>query len=308
MRDDEWLSRIEAFFSQRGQVMAPQNRKQADIPQFAERLDNRVGTACGFCVTLNQCLIFFTPGVPSEFKVMVDEQILPRLKSRLELPSPPYCLRLTTFGRGESSLAALLESLLLPEGVTLGYRAAMPVVEIKLTGPQSEQSAMEAVWLQVKALLHEWIIFEGTTGLAATLATVLRNHHLRLAVSETFTGGLLHWQLSTGGVPLAGGECPVSTEESLVQLLARSRALAVTHQTEWVITVGGCGQDSVALCLLTPHLQIAQQLVFTSDRHSATLRQELVSVLAMSMLLRALQGRPLPVTPGWLEVTEQLQE
>ncbi len=85
--------------------MAPSNRKQAELPASAEFINNPVGTACGFAVQLNRCLMFFTPGVPSEFKVMVEHEILPRLRERFSLPQPPVCLRLTTFGRSESDLA-----------------------------------------------------------------------------------------------------------------------------------------------------------------------------------------------------------
>lgn len=105
---EEWLAQMERFFSERGRVMAPSNRKQAEIPASAELVDNPVGTACGFAITLNRCLMFFTPGVPSEFKVMVEQQILPRLRERFTLPEPPLCLRLTTFGRSESDLARVL--------------------------------------------------------------------------------------------------------------------------------------------------------------------------------------------------------
>lgn len=101
----EWIARMEAFFTERGRVMAPSNRKQAQIPASAEVVDNPIGTACGFMLTLNRCLMFFTPGVPSEFKRMVDEQIVPRLRERFSVASAPLCLRLTTFGRSESDLA-----------------------------------------------------------------------------------------------------------------------------------------------------------------------------------------------------------
>ena len=81
--NEAWLSHMERFFTERGRVMAPSNRKQAEIPASAELIDNPVGTACGFAVKLNRCLMFFTPGVPSEFKVMVQQEILPRLRERL---------------------------------------------------------------------------------------------------------------------------------------------------------------------------------------------------------------------------------
>ncbi len=85
--------------------MASSNRKQAFIPPSAELIDNLVGTACGFALQLNHCLLYFTPGVLSEFKVMGEREIVPHLRDRFDLPDPPLCLRMTTFGHGESDLA-----------------------------------------------------------------------------------------------------------------------------------------------------------------------------------------------------------
>lgn len=77
---EAWLKEMERYFHERGRVMAPSNRKQAELPASAEFINNPVGTACGFAIQLNRCLMFFTPGVPSEFKVMVEHEILPRLR------------------------------------------------------------------------------------------------------------------------------------------------------------------------------------------------------------------------------------
>jgi molybdopterin-biosynthesis enzyme MoeA-like protein len=48
---EEWLAQMERFFTERGRVMAPSNRKQAEIPASAELVDNPVGTACGFAIS-----------------------------------------------------------------------------------------------------------------------------------------------------------------------------------------------------------------------------------------------------------------
>jgi len=77
-------------------------------------LDNPVSTACGFSLQLNHCLMFFTPGVPSEFKVMTEQQIVPRLRQDFALPEPPLCLLLTTFGTSESHLAVEIDGMVLP--------------------------------------------------------------------------------------------------------------------------------------------------------------------------------------------------
>ena len=177
---EAWLKEMERYFHERGRVMAPSNRKQAELPASAEFINNPVGTACGFAVQLNRCLMFFTPGVPSEFKVMVEHEILPRLRERFSLPQPPVCLRLTTFGRSESDLAQSLDTLQLPPGVTMGYRSSMPIIELKLTGPASEQQAMEKLWLDVKRVAGQSVIFEGTEGLPAQISRELQNRQFSL--------------------------------------------------------------------------------------------------------------------------------
>src|SRR5881398_2620690 len=58
-----WLARMEEYFKRRSRVMPPNNRKQAMLPAGAEVLDNPVGTACGFAVTIGKARFFFTPGV-----------------------------------------------------------------------------------------------------------------------------------------------------------------------------------------------------------------------------------------------------
>ncbi len=133
---EAWLKEMERYFHERGRVMAPSNRKQAELPASAEFINNPVGTACGFAVQLNRCLMFFTPGVPSEFKVMVSTKSCAPARA-FSLPQPPVCLRLTTFGRSESDLAQSLDALQLPPGVTMGYRSSMPIIELKLTGRQA---------------------------------------------------------------------------------------------------------------------------------------------------------------------------
>jgi nicotinamide-nucleotide amidase len=76
---EAWLARMEEFFRRRSRVMPPNNRKQAMLPEGAELIDNPIGTACGFAVTIGKARFFFTPGVPRELRRMVEEQVVPRL-------------------------------------------------------------------------------------------------------------------------------------------------------------------------------------------------------------------------------------
>lgn len=65
----EWLETMTRFFAERGRPMAESNRKQAEIPASAEMINNPVGTACGFAVQLNRCLMFFTPACRLNLKL-----------------------------------------------------------------------------------------------------------------------------------------------------------------------------------------------------------------------------------------------
>ncbi|MDU1573807.1 MAG: nicotinamide mononucleotide deamidase-related protein YfaY [Pantoea sp.] len=302
-----WLDNIEAWFASRGRVMAASNRKQAEIPANAEMLDNPVGTACGFALRLNRCWIFFTPGVPSEFKVMVEQQILPRLKQQFDLPEPPLCLRLTTFGRGESDIAAELEPLALPEGVVMGYRSSMPIIEIKLTGPASQRVAMEQVWQQVRLLLAECTIFEGTEGLPALLARELKDRGFRLALSEQYTAGLLHWQLAAAEVPLSAAEILPAHQEGLEEQVQRTRALAAHQGTVLALSTGALEEGEVSLALHTPEASWGQRVKFTHGRHNLETRQKVVAMMAMNMLRRWLHGSEVSTGHGWIDVLESVK-
>ncbi len=314
----QWLAKIEAFFAERGRVMAPSNRKQAQIPANAEMIDNPVGTACGFALQLNRCLMFFTPGVPSEFKVMVEREIVPRLRERFDLPDPPLCLRLTTFGRAESELASQLDSLPLPEDVVLGYRSSMPIIELKLTGPAHERDAMELAWQKVREVAGESAIYEGTDDLPTQLAQRLQQRPYTLAIGEQFTAGLLTWQCQSAGMPVAAGEwltidgaAPGGADEAqtvLTRLARQAAGLARSHGTSLALVVGSLEQDSLSLALHTPERDYAQTVTFavSLQRHGLKTRQEMVSLMALNMLRRWLNGWQVYGEHGWIRIAATL--
>ncbi len=302
----EWLEKMEAFFASRGKIMAASNRKQAEIPAGAEMIDNPVGTACGFAMQLNRCWMFFTPGVPSEYKVMVMDQILPRLKARFQLPEPPVCLRMTTFGRGESDLASDIEPLPLPEGVVMGYRASMPIIELKLNGPVEKLPEMERFWQQVREIAGDSVIFEGFETLPEQLARRLRERNLTLAVSEQFSAGLLQWQLISAEAALAAGNVLPNQAESLQEMAARARQLAQTSGSDLALLVGGIEDDRLGFALHTPQGIFAQKVKFNVNRHALKARQDMVAMLAMNMLRRWLNGQTVTTGHGWIDVVETL--
>lgn len=303
---EAWLAEMERFFRERGRVMAPSNRKQAELPASAEFINNPVGTACGFAVQLNRCLMFFTPGVPSEFKVMVEHEILPRLRERFSLTEPPLCLRLTTFGRSESDLAQSLDSLSLPEGVTLGYRSSMPIIELKLTGPYAQREAMRSLWHEVKRVAGQSLIFEGTEGLPLQIARELQKRQLNLTLSEQFTGGLVALQLSRVGAPLLASEVVPSQEETLAQTAHWTTERRDNHYAGLALAISGLENDHLNFALATPDGTFALRVHFSVTRHSLLVRQEVCAMMALNMLRRWFNKQDIASEHGWIEVVESL--
>ncbi|ECO5908040.1 nicotinamide mononucleotide deamidase-related protein YfaY [Salmonella enterica] len=303
---EEWLAEMERYFQQRGRVMAPSNRKQAELPASAEFIPNPVGTACGFALQLNRCLMFFTPGVPSEFKVMVEQEILPRLRARFSLPEPPFCLRLTTFGRSESDLAQSLDSLSLPPGVTMGYRSSMPIIELKLTGPATQREAMLALWSEVRRVAGQNLIFEGTEDLPAQIARCLQERQLSLTLSEQYTSGLLALQLSRAGAPVLASEVVPSQEETLAQTAHWTTERRSNHYAGLALAVSGLENEHLNFALATPDGTYALRVRFSANRYSLAIRQEVCAMMALIMLRRWLNGEDMTSEHGWINVVESL--
>ncbi|HHK9754071.1 TPA: nicotinamide mononucleotide deamidase-related protein YfaY [Klebsiella pneumoniae] len=302
----EWLETMTRFFAERGRPMAESNRKQAEIPASAEMINNPVGTACGFAIQLNRCLMFFTPGVPSEFKVMVEQEILPRLRQRFTLPDPPVCLRMTTFGRSESELAQSLNPLTLPPGVVMGYRSSMPIIELKLTGPANQRDAMLALWPEVRKVAGDSLIFEGTEGLPAQIARCLQERQLSLTLSEQFTSGLLALQLSRAGAPLLASEVVPAQEETLAQAARWAAERRINHFAGLALAVSGQENDHLNVALATLDGTFALRVKFSATRHSLAVRQEVCAMMALNMLRRWLNGQPLASEHGWINVVDSL--
>ncbi|MCW3473074.1 CinA family nicotinamide mononucleotide deamidase-related protein [Limobrevibacterium gyesilva] len=207
--DEEWLARMEAFFTRRSRVMPPNNRKQAMLPAGAEILDNPIGTACGFSMDIGKARFFFTPGVPRELRRMLEEQIIPRLLARSGAPTSIFLKRLHSYGLGESHVDTLLAGVeaMVPDGsVKLGFRAHYPQIETKLTARGTDMGDVRRKLAPVEAAVHErlgnFIVAEDDQTLEGVVLAALTGHQATLAVVETFTAG----QIAARIAPLPGAE------------------------------------------------------------------------------------------------------
>ncbi len=201
---DQWLEKMEGFFTRRGRTMPPNNRKQAMLPSTAEMLDNPIGTACGFAMEIGAARFFFTPGVPRELHRMLEQQIIPRLLAREGGVAPTIHLkRFHIYGLGESHVDQLLTGLedLVPDGsLKLGFRAHYPQIEVKLTLRGTDmndvQRKLAPVQAEVRRRIGNFIVAEDDQTLESVLLAELRRTNATLALAETFTGGLIAGRLA----------------------------------------------------------------------------------------------------------------
>lgn len=171
-----------------------QIKKQALIPESADLLDNPVGLALGFKLTINGAICYFTPGVPREMKEMFRRSILPDIRSRFKLKSLLKTSRLNIAGIGESQVQQLVNQHV-PEKalreIQLGFRAHMTSVELKLTIDRPELEPVLAETLErVKAVLSDYI-FSDSASLPESIINLLRDQKKRVVIAESCTGGLI---------------------------------------------------------------------------------------------------------------------
>ena len=188
------LEHLENWCARRGFELNAPNRKQASLPKGADILDNAIGSAVGFAVNYHDCRIFCTPGVPSEAEQMLTQVIMPQLAAFLPEDQHTEIHRMQVFGIGESTLQRLIDEQLpdWPETIELGFRAARPLVEVKLATQDPLISALSRQWQnKLRQLLGSHIVGEGTASLPEVVIDLLRERKQQVTFAESCTGGLI---------------------------------------------------------------------------------------------------------------------
>src|SRR5262249_38310075 len=104
VEDPAALEAIAAMFARRNRVMAERNRVQALFPQGASVIPNRTGTAPGIWMQVGRATFGCLPGVPSEMRIMFDEEVAPRLRALGGSARVILHHKINLFGKGESDI------------------------------------------------------------------------------------------------------------------------------------------------------------------------------------------------------------
>ncbi|MCK5542107.1 MAG: competence/damage-inducible protein A [Desulfobacterales bacterium] len=193
----EALSDMEAFFKQKNFKMSETNKKQAYFPSKAVILKNACGTAPGFYMNYGKSIFYFLPGVPFEMKEMFKKRVLPDICGKFEV-SQRLKSKFTLFGVPESKAAQNLEGFeeKFPM-LQLGFRAAFPIIEIKLSSPaisddvKVRESFSKAHNWALSKFVAANVVSDKGLSMEEEVARLLIEKQKTIAVAESCTGGLI---------------------------------------------------------------------------------------------------------------------
>ncbi|TLU66780.1 CinA family nicotinamide mononucleotide deamidase-related protein [Thalassotalea litorea] len=188
------LKELQDWCDRRQYPLTEPNRKQAILPKGCDIVSNPIGSAPGFSLTLNNCLVICTPGVPREMKLMLSESILPIIQTKMPADMNNKTHKLKVFGIGESGLQKIINDQISdwPEHIELGFRASQPLLEIKLTAHYLSDHGDLQLWTEkLRRLFSHHVVCEGEGDLPSTLVELLNTQNKTLTMAESCTGGLI---------------------------------------------------------------------------------------------------------------------
>jgi nicotinamide-nucleotide amidase len=208
-RDEEIIESMKARWARlkRTGAFPESNIAQAMIPDGAEILPNRHGSAPGIWLEDERGRwVAMLPGVPREMRGLLADELLPRIRARVEKWSgadiPVVRSRtLRTTGIAESALADLLGDLAKGvDGMGLAFLPSVESVDLRLTVrglPSAEADAkLDAAVLKLRNTAGRYVYGEEGADLAEIVLSACRKTGLRIAVAESCTGGMLGERLT----------------------------------------------------------------------------------------------------------------
>lgn len=190
--DEDVMADIRDFFGRVGREMSKSNEKQALIPQGAEILPNRVGTAPGIKVKLGDAMVCFVPGVPKELYQIFEDSVMPWLARESNTRFEQKIIR--CFGLPEADFAEQLKGIDTGDA-ELAYQVKYPDILLRVVtyhgNPDEARARVEIASKQIYERLGEYIYAEGETTMPEAVGRLLRDAQMTVAVAESCTGGLL---------------------------------------------------------------------------------------------------------------------
>ncbi|QQL44293.1 CinA family nicotinamide mononucleotide deamidase-related protein [Sulfuriroseicoccus oceanibius] len=220
---------IRSYLERRGVSVRAEQSRQAMVPQGAEVLENPNGTAPGLWFDglprdgVRCRFLAVLPGPPRELHPMVNELVIPRLRSAFGRGDAEVTDVLHLIGVGEADVAAAVDGPLEAiDGLRHGYCARIGEVDVRLIGKREIVDRGREVVTRVFA---DRLVAAG--GLVPTVIRLLADRGWMLTTAESCTGGAIASALTD----VSGASAVVDSGLVTYSNEAKMRFLGVSKQT-----------------------------------------------------------------------------
>ena len=244
IRNQEVLEHVSAFFTKLGFTNMPEiNKQQADVLSKATVLFNDVGTAPGMAIEEKGKYYMFMPGVPYEMKYLMENRVIPILKS-ISKQGFIYNSYILTVGIGESHLASAISSIeeALPAFIKLAYLPRLGAVLLRLTAQGDNEKEVirqtEYFAKEIQRCLGEHVVCLENSSFERVIVERFVASRCSFATAESCTGGAIASSLTAiaGASGMFQGGAVVYSNTAKVDILGVNeqtlmRYGAVSEQT-----------------------------------------------------------------------------
>ena len=192
-------NRLRERFDRLGSEMPLTNLRQAMLIPSAEPIPNPVGTAPGWWVAGEGCVLVAMPGPPVELQQMWTDEIRPRLEK--DATAIILSRTLKTSGLSEAAVGELVSPLLSKSNPTLGIYARADGIHLRLAAKaENQKQAKKTIAMAevgIRELLTEHIWGADNDTLEEMVGHLAITKNLTLAVIEDYGGGWLAAKITT---------------------------------------------------------------------------------------------------------------
>lgn len=191
--NDIWKD-IKQYFEKIGVEPTENNKKQAYFPKDCIILNNSNGTAPGAILKKENKMIIVLPGPPKEMIPMFNNELKKHLENLTNYKLISRTLRF--FGIGESELEDKLSDIINNQtNPTIAPYAKEGEVTLRITAKSytkdDADNLIDEVENKIKTVVGKYLYGYGETTLEETVAKLLVEKNLTIAVSESCTGGMV---------------------------------------------------------------------------------------------------------------------
>ena len=190
------LDNVTRIFAKYNRPLLEVNRLQAQVPENCEVILNKNGTAPGMWFNHEGKIYVSMPGVPFEMMYMMEEEVIPKLRSTLKLPVIIHKTILTA-GEGESFLADRIADIedSLPPYIKLAYLPKLGQVRLRLSGEGDNEAILKRkvneYAEQITKRIGSFVVAQEDIPLEKVILNMMAEKGLKLSVAESCTGGYI---------------------------------------------------------------------------------------------------------------------